>query len=107
MMDPLLSETRWSNFKYFKNLIVSTNYILCISWIIIKCLIRKVFYLESIIILYSNRQLQSEISTGNEPRTVHHTIMYFLQDISEFLIKKCLISGNSFLRNILAKNDCI
>jgi len=37
-MDPLWSETFWSTFKYFIILIVSTNYILCISWII-KCLI--------------------------------------------------------------------
>jgi len=37
MMDPLRSETCWSTFKYFIILIVSTNYILCISWII-KCL---------------------------------------------------------------------
>jgi len=38
MMDPLWSETCWSIFKYFIILIVSTYYILCISWII-KCLI--------------------------------------------------------------------
>ena len=38
MMDPLRSETRWSAFKYFIILIVSTYYILFISWII-KCLI--------------------------------------------------------------------
>ena len=38
MMDPLRSETCWSTFKYFIILIVSTYYILCISWII-KCLI--------------------------------------------------------------------
>jgi len=37
MMDPLWSETCWSTFKYFIILIVSTYYILCISWII-KCL---------------------------------------------------------------------
>ena len=37
-MDPPWSETRWSTFKYFIILIVSTYYILCISWII-KCLI--------------------------------------------------------------------
>jgi len=37
-MDPLWSETCWSTFKYFIILIVSTYYILCISWII-KCLI--------------------------------------------------------------------
>jgi len=37
-MDPLRSETCWSTFKYFIILIVSTYYILCISWII-KCLI--------------------------------------------------------------------
>jgi len=36
-MDPLWSETRWSALKYFIILIVSTYYILCISWII-KCL---------------------------------------------------------------------
>ena len=36
-MDPLWSETCWSTFKYFIILIVSTHYILCISWII-KCL---------------------------------------------------------------------
>jgi hypothetical protein len=38
MIDPLWSETCWSTFKYFIALIVSTYYILCISWII-KCLI--------------------------------------------------------------------
>ena len=38
MMDPLWSETCRSTFKYFIILIVSTYYILCISWII-KCLI--------------------------------------------------------------------
>jgi len=38
MMDRLWSETCWSTFKYFIILIVSTYYILCISWII-KCLI--------------------------------------------------------------------
>jgi len=38
MMDPLWSETYWSTFKYVIILIVSTYYILCISWII-KCLI--------------------------------------------------------------------
>jgi len=37
-MDPPWSETRWSTFKYFVILIVSTYYMLCISWII-KCLI--------------------------------------------------------------------
>jgi len=37
MMDPLWSETCWSTFKYFIILIVSTYYILCISWII-QCL---------------------------------------------------------------------
>ena len=36
-MDPLWSETCWSTFKYFIILIVSTYYILWISWII-KCL---------------------------------------------------------------------
>jgi hypothetical protein len=40
-MDPVWSETCWSTFKYFIILIVSTNYILCISWIM-KCLIRLV-----------------------------------------------------------------
>jgi len=38
MMDPLSSKTCWSTFKYFIILIVSTYYILCVSWII-KCLI--------------------------------------------------------------------
>jgi len=33
-MDPLWSETCWSTFKYFIILIVSTYYILCITWII-------------------------------------------------------------------------
>ena len=37
-MDPLWSETCWSTFKYFIILIVSTYFILCISWLI-KCLI--------------------------------------------------------------------
>ena len=37
MMDPVCSETCWSTFKYFIILILSINYILCISWII-KCL---------------------------------------------------------------------
>ena len=37
-MDPQWSETCWSTFKYFIILIVSTYYILCISWVI-KCLI--------------------------------------------------------------------
>jgi len=37
-MDSLWSETCWSTFKYFIILILSTYYILCISWII-KCLI--------------------------------------------------------------------
>jgi len=36
-MDPLWSEICWTTFKYFIIFIVSTNYILCISWII-KCL---------------------------------------------------------------------
>jgi len=36
MMDPVWSEICWSTFKYFIILIVSTYYILCISWII-KC----------------------------------------------------------------------
>ena len=39
-MDPLCSETCWSTFKYFIIWIVSTYYILCISWIT-KCLITK------------------------------------------------------------------
>jgi len=39
MMDPLRSETCWSNFKYFIILIVSIYYILCIGWIIM-CIIR-------------------------------------------------------------------
>ena len=34
---PVWSETCWSTFKYFIILILSINYILCISWII-KCL---------------------------------------------------------------------
>jgi len=38
MTDPLWSETCWSTSKYFIILIVSTYYILCISWTI-KCLI--------------------------------------------------------------------
>jgi len=38
MMDPLWSEICWSTFKYFIILIVSTYYILCISWTIM-CLI--------------------------------------------------------------------
>ena len=38
MMGPLRSETCWSTFKYVIILIVSTYYILSISWII-KCLI--------------------------------------------------------------------
>jgi len=42
MMDPLWSETCWSTFKYFIILIVSTYYVLCISWII-KCLIMYSF----------------------------------------------------------------
>ena len=37
-MEPLRSETCWTTFKYFIILIVSTYYILCISWIT-KCLI--------------------------------------------------------------------
>ena len=36
MIDLLWTETCWSTFKYFIILIVSTYYILCISWII-KC----------------------------------------------------------------------
>jgi len=40
MMDPLWSETCWSTFKYFIIWIVSTYYILCISWII-KCVHTK------------------------------------------------------------------
>jgi len=39
-MDPLWSETCWSALKYIIILIVSTYYILCISWII-KCKILK------------------------------------------------------------------
>ena len=38
MMVPPLSETCWGTIKYFLILIVSTCYILCISWII-TCLI--------------------------------------------------------------------
>ena len=38
VMDPVWSETCWSTFKYFIILIVSTYYILFISWIV-KCLI--------------------------------------------------------------------
>jgi len=38
MMDPLCSETCWTTFNYFIILIVSTYYIIYISWII-KCLI--------------------------------------------------------------------
>jgi len=38
MMDPLRSATCWSTFRYFKILIVSTYYLLCIGWIM-KCLI--------------------------------------------------------------------
>jgi hypothetical protein len=34
-MDPMWSETCWGTFKYFIILIVSTYYILCISWIIV------------------------------------------------------------------------
>ena len=41
-MDPLWSETCWSTFKYFIILIVSTYYILCISWII-KCLMLTLY----------------------------------------------------------------
>ena len=37
-MDALWSETCWSTFKYFIILVVSIYYILCISWMIIKCL---------------------------------------------------------------------
>ena len=43
MMDPLWSETCWITFKYFIILIVSTYYILCISWII-KCLMYEGFF---------------------------------------------------------------
>jgi len=38
IMDPLWSETCWSTFKNFIILIVSTYYILCISWTV-KCLV--------------------------------------------------------------------
>jgi len=38
MMDPLWPETCWNTFKYFIISIVSTYYILCISWTV-KCLI--------------------------------------------------------------------
>ena len=41
-MDPLWSETFWSTYKNFIILIVSTYYILCISWKI-KCLTTTVF----------------------------------------------------------------
>jgi len=51
-MDPLWSETCWSTFKYFINLIVSTYYILCISWII-KCLKDQTLCL-SLILIYIN-----------------------------------------------------
>jgi len=37
-MDPLWPETCWRTLKYLINVIVSTYYILCISWII-KCLV--------------------------------------------------------------------
>jgi len=33
-MEPLWAETCWSTFKYFIILVVSTYYVLCISWII-------------------------------------------------------------------------
>jgi len=44
-MDPLWSETCWSTFKYFIILIVSTYYILCISWII-KCSILPITWID-------------------------------------------------------------
>jgi len=43
MMDPLWPKTCWSTFKYFIIFIISTYYILCISWII-KCLIHSTCY---------------------------------------------------------------
>jgi len=45
-MDRLWSETCWNTFKYFIILIVSTYYILCISWII-KCLMLAPFFPEN------------------------------------------------------------
>jgi len=45
-MDTLGSETCRSTFKYFIILIVSTYYILCISWII-KCLMEMVTTLRT------------------------------------------------------------
>jgi len=42
-MNSLWSETCWNTFKYFIILIVSTYYILCISWII-NCLINIIFF---------------------------------------------------------------
>ena len=43
MMDPLWSGTSWRTFKYFIILIVSTYYILCISWIIERLVLLNVF----------------------------------------------------------------
>jgi len=51
-MDPLWSETCWSTSKYFIILIVSTYYILCISWII-KCLNEKA-------VIYGSKRLAKD-----------------------------------------------
>jgi len=56
-MDPLWSETGWSTFKYFSILIVTTYYILCISWII-KCLSLRVKLIVGIMQQYFSQNLR-------------------------------------------------
>jgi len=71
MMYPLWSETCWSTFKYFIILIVSTNYILCISWII-KCLLLMQVQTWSVL------KLSPHTPTGAVVPTLSCTILLML-----------------------------
>ena len=73
-MDLLWSETFWSTFKYFIILIVSTYYILCISWIL-KCLITCPMFKsrhwtrDRYFLLY--RRIPSSHQSGTQSRNCH------------------------------------
>jgi len=96
-MDPLWSETCWSTFKYFIILIVSTYYILCISWIV-KCLTWSyVCYVNIIVkstfvITTKSPQYHHKI-TIKSPQN-HNITTNSLQNRHKFTIKSTKITKN-------------
>jgi len=90
--DSLWSETCWSTFKYFIILIVSTYYILCISWII-KCLI--------IIDAWCKHENVMSLSTQCCTQAQRVTQKFHITNKSKYGKQQCLIcTRNTHVLNI-------